>query len=186
MFSSCTRGGERPERLGEDALDVREELLTIAEIAIGIAGFAGVVAAFLYHEDSREVDRVRFITLFSMAFSTIVLSYVPIVVFHLGYAGESLWARASGVMVAAWFFNSAFALRILPRLAEVEPYYDMRWTRTIMIVPSLSNLAVQILNAGGWLWTPGFLGYLFGLFAYLYAAAMMFVYIVLYRPGPSS
>ena len=49
-------------------------------------------------------------------------------------------------------------------------------------LPSLINLVIQVLNFTGWLWAPGFLAYLFGLFVYIYAAGLMFVFVVLYRP----
>ena len=48
----------------------REELLTVAELAIGIAGFAGVIAAFLQRGGLHPVDRGRFVTLLSAAFGT--------------------------------------------------------------------------------------------------------------------
>ena len=36
-----------------------DELLTLAELAIGLAGFAGVVAAFAYRGELAAIDRMR-------------------------------------------------------------------------------------------------------------------------------
>jgi hypothetical protein len=55
--------------------------------------------------------------------------------------------------------------------------------RILLVVPSVLNLWTQLLNAGGWLWEPDFLAYLLSLFVYLYASGLMFVIIILYRPG---
>ena len=49
-------------------------------------------------------------------------------------------------------------------------------------IPPLANFLVQLLNVTGWLRETGFLAYLFGLFVYLYAACVMFVFVVIYRP----
>lgn len=162
-------------------MEVREELLNIAEIAIGIAGFSGVVAAFLQRGGLHEVDRVRFINLFSTAFSTLVLAYVPIVVSHLVDEPDRIWSLSSGVMVVAWLSATTLAyLLVFPTIRE-HVYGKLPFF--LLAIPSTTNLIVQILNLGGWLWDPGFLAYLLGLFIYLYAAGLMFVYVILYRPS---
>lgn len=55
-----------------------DELLTIAELSIGIAGFSGVVAAFLQNGGLHPFDRSRFINLFSLSFSTLIPAFVPL------------------------------------------------------------------------------------------------------------
>jgi hypothetical protein len=165
-------------------LEVREELLNLAEIAIGIAGFSGVIAAFLQRDGLHPVDRARFINLFATAFSTLVLAYVPIVVSHRVAEPDQIWRISSAAMVVIWLFgSSASYLGVFPIIREHVFTPVAFW---LLSIPSMMNLAVQVSNAGGWLWHPGFLAYLFGLFVYLYAAGLMFVYIVLYRPPPSS
>jgi hypothetical protein len=51
-----------------------------------------------------------------------------------------------------------------------------------LLVPSGINLAIQLVNAGGWIWQPNFVPYLIGMLVYLYAIAFFFVIIVLFRP----
>lgn len=163
-------------------MEFREELLTIAEIAIGIAGFSGVIAAFLQRGGLHALDRVRFIGLFTIAFTRLILAFVPIVVLQLPVEANALWAWSSGVMAVVWFFSSAVWLRGIPEFLQ-QPSTDVVVQRMLLVVPSVLNLLTQVLNAGGWLWEPCFLAYLFGLFVYLYAAGLMFVIVILYRPN---
>ena len=166
-------------------MEVRDELLTIGEIAIGIAGFSGVIAAFLQHGGLHPVDRVRFVNLFTAAFSTLFLAFVPIAISHLTAESDRLWISSSLVMTLVWLFNLAVSARAIPQIRRhlsVNPTLP----RALVGVPAIMNLGVQILNAGGWLWEPGFLAYLFGLFVYIYSAGLMFVFVILYRPDSES
>ena len=100
-------------------MDVREELLTIAEISIGIAGFSGVIAAFLQRDGLHSLDRVRFVNLFATAFTTLILSFAPIVIAHLGFDEGGVWAHSSAVMVVSWFTNSSLAyLYVVPEISK--------------------------------------------------------------------
>ncbi|MGH0029387.1 MAG: hypothetical protein ACQGVC_06330 [Myxococcota bacterium] len=163
-------------------MEGRDELLTIGEIAVGIAGFSGVIAAFLQRGGLDRIDALRFINLFATAFAALLLAFAPIAVALLGYEGAALWSRASGVMLFAWMLNSALANYVFRDLRSALGVESL-WPAVLVTLPSFANLAAQLLNAGGWLWTPGFLAYLFGLLVYLYAAGLMFVYIVLFRPA---
>ena len=157
-----------------------DELLTIAEIAIGIAGFTGVMAAFLQREGFHELDRVRFVNLFGMTFATLTLAFVPIVVAEVS---DAIWFYSSSVMIAVWFINIGFGIFYV--VPELRKNYGANSILPGLLVwiPSFLNLGVQCLNLTGWLWEPGFLVYIFGLFVYLYASCLFFVFVVLYRPS---
>jgi hypothetical protein len=164
-------------------MEARDELLTIAEISIGIAGFSGVIAAFLQRGGLHPLDRIRFVMLFAMAFTTLVLAYTPIVVSHLVDGTSLIWAYSSATMIGVWFASvlSGF-LFLIPELRR-DPSNNGRIPMVLLAVPSILNLAVQCLNASGWLWVPGFVAYLFGLFVYLYASGLMFVFVIMFRPS---
>ena len=167
-------------RLGV-AVEHLDELMTIAEIAVGLAGFSGVVAAFLQPAGLHRVDRLRFVNLFSTAFATVVLAFVPVAIQDWTASPESLWARSSMAMAIAWCMSSVIVVR---SVGEINRQFrgKLMLPRALLIPLSLVNLAVQVLNTTGWWWTPDFLAYLFGLFVYLYAAGVMFVFVVIYRP----
>ena len=164
-------------------MEAREELLNIAEIAIGIAGFSGVIAAFLQRDGLHPLDRVRFVNLFATAFSTLALAYVPIVVSHLLDGNGEIWRYSSAVMIVFWFMNSLFGLLfVFPELRK-DTVNTAKYPSVLLLIPSFLNLGTQCFNVGGWFWDPGFVPYLFGLFVYLYAAGLMFVYVILFRPA---
>ena len=163
-------------------MDFRNELLAIAQIAIAIAGFSGVVAASLQRDGLHVIDRFRFVAIFSLAFSALVLAFVPIALVHLGFDSVRLWRVSSSVLVAAWFAGAlpgAYIIRQVISAVEVESHIPT----ALLLIPSILNLLVQIGNVGGWFWEPNFVAYLIGLFAYLFVAGLSFVYVVLFRPS---
>ena len=160
-------------------LEHQDELLNIAEISIGIAGFSGVIAAFLQRGGLGRFDRVRFVNLFVTAFSLLILSYVPIVVAELS---TSVWFYSSLVMIGVGASHMIFGtLYILPVLNE-DTGGSVMFPNTLIYVPSFAGGLVQFFNVMGWFWDSSFLAYLFGLFVYLYAACLFFLLLVLYRP----
>lgn len=163
-------------------MDGRDELLTLAEIAVGLAGFAGVVVAvFVQREGLHHVDRLRFVGVFGLAFVTVVLAFWPVALIHLGFEAPGLWRIASGGMIVAWTVIVAPTLPFMARV-RTDVAVDSLLPVAFMWIPAVGNLLVQILNAAGWFWEPGFVGYLVGLLVYLYSAGLLFVYSVLFRP----
>jgi hypothetical protein len=160
-------------------LDGHDELLTIAEIAVGLAGFSGVVAGFIQRGGLSAADRLRFIALFITAFATLVLAFIPIALAYGGFQDESIWRLSSIVMMLtaiAGFVSIPFGMHsirkeIAPSLASI-----------LVLVPPLINVVVQLMNAGAWIWQPNFVPYLSGMIFFLYGAGLIFVYIVLFRP----
>ena len=162
-------------------MDGQDELLTIAEIAVGLAGFSGVVAAFIQRGSLSAADRLRFVALFVTAFTALVLAFVPIMLAYGGFQDENLWHLSSTVMVLIGLPVIAaypFGVRRIRR--EIETHSLL--PPMLILVPALIHLVVQLMNAGGWIWQPNFVPYLIGMLIYLYSAGVMFVFIVLFRP----
>ena len=162
-------------------MDGRDELLTIAEIAVGLAGFSGVIAAFTRRGDLSAADRLRFVSLFVTAFAALVLAFVPIALAYGGFQAENLWRLSSLIMVFTSLTGIVFypfGLRTVRK--EIETHSVL--TPLFLLVPALINLVVQLVNAGAWIWQPNFVPYLIGMLIYLYAAGLVFVFIVLFRP----
>ena len=80
-----------------------EILLTIAEIAIALAGFSGVVA-FLGNRaqgEWRSADLIRFKNLLNYSIAALLFSFFPIIFFELGVSEPTAW-RTPQVSVASW------------------------------------------------------------------------------------
>ncbi len=162
-------------------MDGHDELLTIAEIAVGLAGFSGVIAAFTQRGDLPLADRVRFLALFATAFAALVLAFVPIALAYSGFEDQELWQISSATMLLAGLV-SLVPYPFLVRRIRKEFKTPSMLPGVFLLVPAGVHLVVQLANAGGWIWQPNFVPYLIGMLLYLYAAGLFFVVIVLFRP----
>ena len=166
-------------------MNATNELLAIAQIAIALAGFSAVVAAFFQGHGLNLADRIRFVGIFAIAFVTLLLAFLPIALQHAGLSGSRLWVGSSSTMVVVWcagMWDLGRRWRTMTNLLPGESTVPI----LLIFVPASANLAVQVCNVGGWLWEPNFVGYLFGLLCYLYTAGVGFVLVVLYRPQRAS
>ncbi len=73
-------------------MQASDELLTIAELAIALAGFSGVVVAFAHQGKLTAIDRTRFTLLLSLAMGAAVVSFAPSLLHLLGLTGEAIQA----------------------------------------------------------------------------------------------
>jgi len=162
-------------------LDGHDELLTIAEIAVGLAGFSGVIAVFIERGGLPLADRLRFLALFVTAFTALILAFVPIALAYSGFKDQNIWQISSGTMVLVGFAALVpypFGVRTVRREIKATSMIP----HVLLLVPAGVHLAVQLANAGGWIWQPNFVPYLIGMLVYLYTAGLLFVIIVLFRP----
>jgi hypothetical protein len=166
-------------------MDFRDELLTVAELAIGIAGFSAVVAAFAHRGDLHERDIDRFRILVTSAGSAVILAFVPSLLSVLSLSTENLWRSASVLMIIAGIGGmTPFLLRIRRerRQGTAGPGSGFGVTLAIAI-PSVANLLLQSANASGIFWSPNGALYLFGTLVWLWSAGVMFIDVVANRPG---
>ena len=161
-------------------MDGHDELLTIAEIAVGLAGFSGVVAGFIQRGGLSAADRLRFTALFITVFAALVLAFIPIALAYGGFQDESIWRLSSIVMMLvaiAGIVSIPFGVHRVRK--EIAPSL---LPNILLLVPALINVVVQLMNVGAWIWQPNFVPYLIGMLLCLFEAGLIFVFIVLFRP----
>ena len=161
-------------------MEASDELLTIAELAIGLAGFSGVVVAFTYRGKLGPADRFRFLGLFSQALTIALLAFVPFGFHHAGQVGATMWRASSGIAVLFWVLNAwLMASHLIPEFSPEEalPRYAEGTVWTLGAI----NLLLQLANLAGWPAAPGALFYLTGLVLWFAVAAFFFATLVLYR-----
>ncbi len=162
-------------------MEESDELLTIAELAVGLAGIGGLVVAFTRQGRLSAIDRFRFIVLFSQALFVAVLAFVPFGFHHAGRAGPALWSASSGVMVVLWVC-SAWWVGVHLRPDSFSPEEDLPKSLFVALVgPATFSLLLQIANFVGWPMESGVLSYLVGLLLWLSAPALVFASLVLNR-----
>lgn len=151
-------------------------------LAIGIAGFSAVVAAFTIRGELDPQDRARFVWLFSTAFAAALLCFVPVVLAEVGLAGASLWRASSGIMIAVWLLTMGIFASNRARERRDSPAAARYFGQgPFLLVPSILNLGLQIANVSGVVWEPSAAAYIIGALVWLYAAALVFISIVIER-----
>lgn len=161
-----------------------EVLLTMAEVAVGLAGFSGVVTAFSRTRDFPPEDRVRFLMLVGGTFFVILLALVPFLLELGGMPESETWRWSSG----AWLLGLVGCIpllvagrRIIMRRGRPAP----GWSISLIVAVSLSAALAQLGNVLGWPYAPGPVPFLLGLVAGLVGSGAIFVYLVLIRPEPN-
>ena len=129
-------------------------LTALAEVAIAIAGFSGIVVAL--QDRSRpwsETDKLRFSMLLQVSLSCVFWSLIPIVL-HLMDASEPfVWSWSSGIWLVAIICLVSYRIRQLRRIPDQEA--DQAYRAARVFIFSLLSIAVllQIANVG-WLRVP--------------------------------
>ncbi len=81
-------------------MDPIDQLLTIAEIALTLAGFAGIIATFQFQNGS-SLSRGRVLSLALIVYISLVGTFfavLPIVLLNFGLPEKSVWAGCSALM----------------------------------------------------------------------------------------
>jgi len=164
-------------------VSVENALLTIAEMAIGVAGFSAVVAAFTGPRSLTVTDRRRFVWLFTNAFVAAVLPFVPVLLQEAFPTETELWRYSSACMAVVWVVAAAaWVFGEVRQRPEDVPESKGFWQGPAALVPPFLNFLLQLANVSGFFWEPSAVPYIGGTLIWLYAAALPFMSIVLERP----
>lgn len=152
----------------EDAL-----LSTVASVALGLAGFSGIVLAVgRQGAGLTETERYRFAVLLWNALGATFLAITPMVLHALGVAG-SLWRVSSGVMaVCQATLLTVWVARSVRQMREAPHIFNMRIFRTLLGMHA-TNVGVQSIAAAGIIAGPGV--YAVGLLVLLAHATNQFI-----------
>lgn len=167
-------------------MDAFDTLLTLSEVSLGLAGFAGIVVVFGRGPgELAPADSFRLLALVGCSLGTLFLSLIPIALNAVGLPEPELWQWSSAMMLAVavpahW---SAFSRirRHMAEILEVIPVYLL----PIGVFLFLANFIAQVCNAFGVGSLPIFGVYFFGLILYLGFAALQFARMLFVRPGGS-
>lgn len=165
-------------------MDAFDTLLTLAEVSIGLAGFAGIVMVFGRGPgELPAADSFRLLALVGCSLGTLFLSLVPIALNGVGLPEPELWQWSSAILLAVAIPAHVFAFarwrRDAAEILEVVPIPLL----PIGACAFLLNFVAQICNALGVGWPPRFGVYLLGLLLYLLFAAIQFARMLFVRPG---
>ena len=93
-------------------------LTTLAEVAIAIAGFSGVVVALQNRTVVwSEMDKLRFSMLLQVSFGGVLFSFVPIVLYLMHPSEPFVWRWSSGLWLVYIACTAAYRVPQLPRVS---------------------------------------------------------------------
>jgi hypothetical protein len=157
-----------------------ENLRTLAEVAIALAGFTGVVAVLGRRASGAwpPLDLLRLHMLLATSVGVLMLSFIPALLEALNISGTSLWQIANFIQLV---IHSAGLVVLAGRVRKLDasqwPRVERLWT-LILIPISLSLILAQLLNVLGALAGIGFFIYFSGLLYLLLVAVLHFVLLL--------
>jgi asparagine N-glycosylation enzyme membrane subunit Stt3 len=164
-------------------MDVLSVVLTVGEIALGLAGFSAVLVA-LSGQPSRwsALDSFRISGMLGASLTALLLSLLPAVVRFLGVLPSVAWRASAGIAAIVLIASAAIAARLFWRLPPTDRT-TVRPTLFWSIQTTMSAVAAALAAAA-----TGLLGhaegvYLLGLYCLLVIASYVIVRFLFARPG---
>jgi hypothetical protein len=152
-----------------------EYLIGLAQIALGLAGFTGVVIAFGNRPSEwTDADRTRFFLLLTSSIGAIFNTLLPLSINALGLEAPLLWQVSSLITALCFIAISLFYYLRLHGLRKRKEDNDVSYPLTAFLsAGSLTTIVVQLLNARGAFRAP-FGIFLTGLLWGLFVPAVQF------------
>jgi hypothetical protein len=161
-------------------MDQFEGLQTIAEVAVGIAGFGGIVVAITRgRQEWQSWDEIRIWGVLVPSISAVPLALLPLGLSSAGLASDALWRVSSLAMIAVGLTSFlAFGLRFRSTLAQ-GPFHPV--LGRFLAGGSVLNLLCQASNAVGIGFRGSFSVYYFGLLWLLIYSGLEFISLIFLR-----
>jgi uncharacterized Tic20 family protein len=160
-----------------------EALFNVAEVAVGLAGFAGV-AMLLGKGPGRwnPADELRIRALLQAAFGALFAALVPVGLL-LGGLAEHMAIRAGAaallLVIIAWLVNR---FRALVQLDEASREVFDPGVASVILAVMVGAALAQLATVLGWTGAIGPALFFFGLLALLAYAAFNFMRLMFVRP----
>ncbi len=160
-----------------------ETLTSVAEFAIALAGFSGIVVS-LGNQPGRwsPADRSRLLNVLLFAFGAGFMAYLPMGLAHSGLTGSPLWRASSGFFLCFGVAGSVFMIRRMRGLPNDVRAVLHPVVRQISYATSAIAILALLLNTLGVGFRPHFSAYFLGLVVLLLNGSIQFTRILFVRP----
>ena len=137
-----------PARSGRhESVEHRDTLLTIAELAVALAGFASLISVIARRQDdaSRAGDSIRLQLMLEVAFRNAAFALLPLLFLQLVPSDPIVWRISSGLYILS--IVAHFLLRMRHRPQPQESWFSVStWILfSISVIVGLAN----VLGLGG-------------------------------------
>ena len=164
-------------------MDPTAPLTTVAQIAVGLAGFTGIVIAFTRRPgELTPIESYRLAILFGTSFGALFLSLVPFAFGLLGVGSPAVWRLSSAAFVA---FEVGLLGTLVPRtlgyLRQAREIFNLRVLGGLAAGHAVA-IVLLVVNVAG-----GFEGAAAGVFLWarvwlLFHSALQFARMLFVRP----
>jgi hypothetical protein len=161
-----------------------ETLRTLAEVAVALTGFTGIVAVLGRRAGGEwsPLELLRLRMLLETSLGVLFLSLLPVLLLTLRLSQETVW-RVSNALQGVVHLGGALVLYLrVSRLAPSQWPSEERWLTAALAPVSLAILSVQSGAVFGLLSSYEFFVYLLGLVYLLALAALHFVLLLVPHP----
>ena len=155
----------------------QDGLSTVAEVAVGLAGFSGIALALTSNPPHYFLARV--LSILAIAIITIFLALMPTALASAGWRPETMWRIGSGLLAAGIAAVGFLVTRARRRSLPEEHIPLLYYFINVMVG---ANLICQVLNCG-LVWSGSFAIFYSGLVSNLVYCATLFLGLVVFRPG---
>jgi hypothetical protein len=160
-------------------MDPPDTLSTVAEIALGLAGFTGLLVVLGRQPGGfSPSEAFRLLILLVASLSALFLALIPLALHDSGLSGFVLWRVSSLIMAGSILASAGFLVR---RVRSFQRGDSEAYSPVILVLISTGAglvFVAQILNASGVLGSPSPGAYSFGLLFFIAAGAVQFVRIL--------
>jgi hypothetical protein len=158
-------------------------LLTHAELAIALAGFASVAAVL--RRPLSAIQRQRFFTILFSSLFQVFFSILPLWLAELEIVGSGLWRTASALYLALMFPLLLFAVYLPLRKLGARSFAIINSAATYIVYGLIASV-VGLLVTNLLVSAPGFGLYYAALFAGLSSVFLVFADVVVTGDGETS
>jgi peptidoglycan/LPS O-acetylase OafA/YrhL len=151
-----------------------DSLFSIAEISIGLAGFSGLVAAFVQHpgQSWRADQKARIVLLVALSFGMIIAALAP-------YALSGISTSPALVWGAPMVTFSTLCIALLTHWVVVARKRDFKLQFPLISIPTIAAAAalqiLAFLSGWGWIFPYSPAVFVLGLLSVLVFGAIVFL-----------
>jgi len=152
-------------------MDAANQLLTLAEISIALAGFSGIIATFQF-EQKAYISRGHVLSLSVIVIISLAAAFcsvLPLALLNFGFKEPTVWSISSFVGGSFWLSGLIFTIRNMRM--ETVTFPTRILFSTFLALVALASMA-NFLNAFGIIFDqefgPYFAAFLFGFCLVLY------------------
>ena len=163
--------------------EIPDSFQTIAEIALGLAGFSGLVVVLRRNAGPLDtIQKYRMSVLFALAFGAMFLALMPDLIVNLGAGEQTFWRYTASVFSMYSLFFLWWWVVPSRRIAQKAPEIFNWYVFNTMLAGHIVVFALQALLALGFFAgrEPGL--YSLGLTWYLVHSAQQFIRMLFISP----